>query len=82
MSSHPKEVECLLRQAQHEIRRLRESNGILSARIFVRITNAVEAFHAALLGAPRGGGMSPDICWEIDRYLQRSQDEPAKQVEE
>ena len=54
----------LLRQAQQEIRELRRRNEILSAQAFV-----VEAFHAALLGPPRGGGMSPDIVWEIDRHI-------------
>lgn len=58
------DADILLRQAQHEIRRLRESNQILSAQVFV-----VEAFHAALLGRPTGMGMSPDLCWEIERHL-------------
>ena len=65
------EVERLLLDAQHTIRRLRDDNRILSAQVFV-----IEAFHAALLGRPAGGGMSPDICWEIERYIE-AQKQPA-----
>ena len=60
-----KDIERLLRDSQHTIRNLREQNRVLSAQVFV-----IEAFHAALLGVPRGEGMSPDICWEIERYLE------------
>jgi hypothetical protein len=60
------DTERLLRQAQHEIRQLRQRNEILTAQMFV-----VEAFHAALLGPPRGQGVSPDLTWEIERHLER-----------
>jgi len=66
----------LLRQAMNEIRELRRRNNILSAQMFV-----VEAFHAALLGPPRGEGISPDLAWEIERHLEKvekaQQKEPA-----
>jgi len=32
----------------------------------------VEAFHAAMFGAPRGEGISPDLVWQIERHLQSS----------
>ena len=60
------DLEHMLRQAVHEIRNLRRANEVLSAQVAV-----VETFRAAILGAPRGGGMSPDIAWEIERYLER-----------
>ena len=53
--------KILLRQAVHELRDLRRRNEILAAQMFV-----VEAFHAALLGPPRSGGMSPDLAWQIE----------------
>lgn len=61
-----KDTENMMRQAVAEIRDLRRRNEVLSAQAFV-----VEAFHAALLGHPRGMGASPDLCWEIERYLDR-----------
>jgi hypothetical protein len=70
------DASILLRQAASEIRRLRQENQILSAQMFV-----VEAFHAAALGRPRGQGMSPDLCWEIDQFIAR--EEPvARETEE
>jgi hypothetical protein len=67
------DLEHMLRQAVHEIRNLRRANEVLSAQVAV-----VETFRAAILGAPRGGGMSPDIAWEMERYLERDQPETAK----
>ena len=69
------EIKHLMRRAQQTIRDLRERNRVLSAQVFV-----VEAFHAALLGPPRGEGMSPDIVWEIERELERI-DAPTDSVE-
>jgi len=60
--------KILMRQALHEIRSLRSEVNILRAQMFV-----VDAFHAALLGAPRSGGMAPDLAWEIERHLERSE---------
>lgn len=60
----------LLRQAVAEIRHQRHELNILRAQMFV-----VQAFHAALLGPPRGEGMSPDLAWEIDRHLQSAKDQ-------
>jgi len=67
-----KDIERLLRDAQHTIRHLREQNRVMSAQCFV-----IEAFHAALLGRPAGEGISPDICWEIERYLEQQKADPA-----
>ena len=66
------EVGYMLQRAATEIRELRRRNEVMGAQMMV-----VEAFHAALLGAPRGGGMSPDVVWEIDRYIQRLADSEA-----
>ena len=66
------DTDIMLRQAMHEIRELRRRNEILSAQVMV-----VEAFHAALLGPPRGMGASPDLCWEIERHLTEAKKEPA-----
>jgi hypothetical protein len=62
-----KEHERLMRQAADELRRVRQANHVLQAQAFV-----VEAFHAALLGRPGGEGMAPDVCWEIDRFLEEA----------
>jgi hypothetical protein len=62
--SEKHEAKRYLKQAANEIRHLRAENARLSAQMFV-----VEAFHAALLGVPRGGGMSADLVWEIERHL-------------
>lgn len=60
------DLDHMIRNAAAEIRRLRRDNEILSAQVSV-----VETFRAALLGPPRNVGMSPDIAWEMDRYLER-----------
>ena len=58
------EANRYLREAANEIRHLRSENARLNAQMFV-----VEAFHAALLGPPRGQGVSPDLVWSIERHL-------------
>jgi hypothetical protein len=59
MNSVSQRTVGLLKQAAGEINNLRRRNEILAAQVFV-----VEAFHAAMLGAPRGGSISQDIAWE------------------
>lgn len=54
----------LLRNASNEIRHLRHANEILSAKAEV-----IDVFRAALLGPPRGGGMSPDVVFEMERAI-------------
>lgn len=61
------DLEHMLNKAIHEIRALRHRNEVLAGQVFV-----VEAFHAASLGAPRGGqGMAPDVTWEMQNYLEK-----------
>jgi hypothetical protein len=59
MNSVSQRTAALLKLAAGEINNLRRRNEILAAQVFV-----VEAFHAAMLGAPRGGVMSEDIAWK------------------
>lgn len=60
------DLDHMIRNAAAEIRRLRRENEVLSAQVAV-----VETFRAALLGPPRGGMMTTDIAWEMERYLER-----------
>ena len=66
--------EELLHRAAAELRWLRQENQLLGAQVGV-----IEVFRAALLGRP-SQGMSPDLAWEIDRFL-RPDPSDAKQVE-
>lgn len=60
MNSVSQRAAALLKLAAGEINNLRRRNEILAAQVFV-----VEAFHAAILGAPRGGGgISEDIAYK------------------
>lgn len=61
MTDHEKR---LMRSAAAEVRHLRAQVGQLQSVSFV-----VEAFHAALLGPPRGGSATIDVAWEIERHL-------------
>ncbi len=56
----------LLEEAMHEIRRLRRTNEILGAKC------EVLDIIAATQGMKREGGMSVDICWQIERYLEEA----------
>jgi hypothetical protein len=58
-------------QARHEILALRSANEILAAKVSV-----VEVFAAALGLRHTGGGMSPDIAWELERQIDALNLEP------
>jgi len=62
------EERKLLRQALHEIQSLRRQRELMSARL-----DMFDSVMSALHGQParQGGGlMSPDIAYEIEKYLQ------------
>lgn len=57
----------LLNQAVSEIKKLRRQNDLMRARL-----DMFDAMNAILHTrvAERGEGMSPDLCWEIERFIQ------------
>lgn len=57
-----------LRSAAREIRELRRANELLAAKVEV-----IDVFRAALLGVPRGGGVSPDVAWALDRMAEAAE---------
>jgi hypothetical protein len=61
-----------MKQALHEIRRLRHENSLLSAQVSV-----VETFRAVLFGRPDGMAHTPDIAWEIENYLSEDREAAA-----
>ena len=82
------EVERLLLDAQHTIRRLRDMEPrpqVPTGVVRVLSEPPVDDYNAIVglvraaagqAGLAAGGGMSPDICWEIERYIE-AQKQPA-----
>lgn len=66
-----------LREAVHEIRALRRTNEILAAKVEV-----IDVFRAVLLGAPRTGGMAPDVAWALDRMAEHEEAEAKRGVQQ
>lgn len=63
-----KEEQNLLQRAASEIRSLRRSNELMSAKLEM-FDNVMSALH----GQPatnRSGAMAPDVVWEIEKYLE------------
>lgn len=62
-----REVE-LLRQAVSEIRILRNQNQLMSARLDM-FDSIMSVLHTDV--ARKGQGMSPDLTWEIEKFLEK-----------
>lgn len=60
------EAENLLREAVAEIRQVRRSNELMSARL-----QMFDAIQVMLYTEPKypSQGMSPDVAWQIEKYL-------------
>ena len=58
----------LLKQAASEIRVLRNQNQIMAARLEM-FDNMMLVLHTE--PARKGQGMSPDLAWEIDRFIEK-----------
>jgi len=64
----------LLQSALNEIRTLRSTNELQSARLEV-FDNMMRMFHT-LPNYGNSGMMSPDIVWEIQKHLDNQKKEP------
>jgi hypothetical protein len=75
-SQAPQEL-VLLFQASQEIKKLRRENELMSARLnmFDTITKMLHTNFEQ-----RNGGMTPDLVWEIDKFVEsrakESEDKP------
>ncbi len=58
----------MLRSAVNEIKDLRRRNELMSARLDV-FDSMMAVLHTPI--ATKSQGMSPDLCWEIERYLDK-----------
>jgi hypothetical protein len=58
----------LLKQAVSEIRMLRSQNQLMSARLEM-FDSLMLVLHTDV--ARRGQGMSPDLTWEIEKFLEK-----------
>ena len=61
----------LLQEASNEIKRLRNSNNLMAARLDT-FDKCVLLLTAHLEGGQTG--MSPDLVWEIDQFIQTEKD--------
>lgn len=57
----------MLQEAANEIRSLRRQNEIMSARLDV-FDSMMAVLHTPI--AVKSQGMSPDLVWKIEKYLQ------------
>lgn len=60
--------EQMLREAVNEIRSLRRQNELMSARLEV-FDSMMAVLHTQI--ATKSQGMSPDLVWKIEKYLDR-----------
>jgi hypothetical protein len=63
-----KEETQMLREAATEIKTLRRQNEIMSARLDV-FDSMMAVLHTPI--ATKSQGMSPDLVWEIEKYLDK-----------
>jgi hypothetical protein len=66
MTNDNSELIGTLQVARHEILHLRRSNEIMAAKLDV-----YETFKRLIMGTPPAQGMSPDICFEIEKQVSR-----------
>lgn len=64
-----KEIDQMLLDAMIEIRQLRHTNEILQAKV-----STMELFSMVLKTQPAysSQGMSPDVTWQIEKYLSKA----------
>jgi hypothetical protein len=58
----------MLREAANEIRSLRRQNELMSARLDV-FDSMMAVLHTPI--ATKSQGMSPDLVWKIEKYLDK-----------
>ena len=58
----------MLREAANEIKTLRRQNELMSARLEV-FDSMMAVLHTDI--ARKNQGMSPDLVWEIEKYLEK-----------
>jgi hypothetical protein len=63
-----KEETQMLREAAMEIKNLRRQNELMAARLDV-FDSMMAVLHTPI--AMKSQGMSPDLVWEIEKYLDK-----------
>lgn len=63
-----KEESDLLKEAVVEIRTLRNQNQLMSARLDM-FDSVMAVLHTEI--ARKSQGMSPDLVWEIEKFLEK-----------
>lgn len=70
-----KEEKSMMETAIHEIRSLRRTNEVLSAKVEV-FDSMMQVLHTS--PATRNQGMSPDIAWQMEKHLSEQRKEEAQ----